>query len=135
MNRHQKRAQNASIKKMPAAAQQTLGALEEFSQVVENLKPYLVAIKHMAQRIDDTVSVLKDVELRNASLKAELALQREVTLRLVYSMKSFQVINMENVRLLESQIQDEILKEAQNGQTTEPAEPSPEEDPGPGAQV
>lgn len=135
MNRHQKRAQNASIKKMPAAAQQTLGALEEFSQVVENLKPYLVAIKHMAQRIDDTVSVLKDVELRNASLKAELALQREVNLRLMHQLVGIPIASLKVIRDLESQIQDEILKEAQNGQTTEPAEPSPEEDPGPGAQV
>lgn len=103
--------------------------------MVENLKPYLTVIKHMAQRIDDTVSVLRDVELRNSSLTAELSLQREVSLRLLQRVAGITaVIHLDTIRALETQIQDEILKES-HGQTTEPEPSVPEEDPGPGTQV
>ena len=137
MNRHQKRKQQALIKKAPqAAVLDTMGAIQDFAETVDKLKPYLAVIRQMAEKIDDCISVIRDVELRNDSLKAELALQREVTLRMFFSSTECGR-SLEEFRLLERQIQDEILKESTpDGTPTEPTESSSEqEDPGPGAEV
>ena len=141
MNRHLKRKQQALSKRggsgVPkAAVLETMGAIQDFAETVEKLKPYLSAIQSMAAQIDDCVSVIRDVELRNSELKAELVLQREVTLRLIERTAGLSAV-LGDIRLLEAQIQDEILKESTpDGTPTESTEPATEQEgPGPGAEV
>jgi hypothetical protein len=110
-----KRAQAASDKKLPSHVAKTMAALHEFSDVADRLRPYLAEIEKLASKVDDTISVLRQVEIENSALKAELALQREVTMRLIHGFIGLPVASMESIRLLESQIQDQILKESTNG--------------------
>lgn len=145
MNRHQKRKQQALVRKVPqSTVLDTMGAIQDFAETVEKLKPYLAAIRQMAEKIDECVSVIRDVELRNDELRAELALQREVTLRLFFRATECGM-SMDQFRLLERQVLDEILadsaraaaeKESSDGTPTEPEEPAVEpEDPGAGTEV
>ena len=126
MNRHQRRA---AAKKRPtgvpeSASQameivQALQGLEEFSRLAERLKPHLEQLERLTEELKEAETVMEVLQTANQELKAELALQREINIRMFAGLFA---VDLDAVRNKEQELSDEISQERGSNADTDTEE-------------
>lgn len=108
MNRYERRLQERNSRKgLPKELTQalaTLGSLQEFSKLSEQLKPYLEKIELLATKLENIDEVLQEAEKENTALRTLLEEQRQTFLRMLAVGMG---IPLKDVLLIESQAQSE----------------------------
>lgn len=116
MNRHQRRAtakKNRSTMGPETTSQalelfQAIQSLEEFSKLAERLRPHLEQLEKLSEELREAETVMEELGQENQALRNELALQREVTIRLFSALKGEP---RDRIQKLEATIMGEIEEE------------------------
>lgn len=117
MNRHLRRAQASQSKALPTAQElaktiETLGSMAEgFRQAKQEIEvklgPLVRDAKLLSGRLEEVQASLTRAAEENEALRKELALQREIFLRMISNVSR---MNLPDVLLMEQQVQTHLTK-------------------------
>jgi hypothetical protein len=122
MNRHQRRAIGkaggpAQPAKLPLDLSkmfETLTSLEEFARLAEQVKPHLEKLEQTAAALELAQEALAKAEGKNEALRNEMALQREIFLRMFALTRN---VSIEEVLSMEATIQEQLSSEISHAAT------------------
>ncbi len=122
-NRHVRRALAKQVGKekspqIPGGLSQmaeALSGLQEFAQLAEQLKPHLEQLQVLAAEVEQASATLQQVSDQNLALRNELALQREVFVRMFARLHG---LNREEVLSMETLIQEQLAEELAHADTS-----------------